>query len=105
MVPGVEDRISGLETKALLPAELRARARVYEFILGEDMSKSSSDVVSDIRTQSLWFSLESSSVGPQAAGNIKVVGLPGYRVGKGKMASARAQARSGMRAASLSSLS
>lgn len=52
MVPGVEDRISGLETKALLPAELRARARVCEFILGEDMSKSSSDLVSDIRTQS-----------------------------------------------------
>lgn len=52
MVPGVEDRISGLETKALLPAELRARARVREFILWEGMSKSSSDLVSDIRTQS-----------------------------------------------------
>lgn len=51
MVPGVEDGISGLETQALLPAELRAQAQVCGFILGEDISESSSDLVSGIRTK------------------------------------------------------
>lgn len=30
MVPGMENGISGLETKSLLPAELRAQAQVCE---------------------------------------------------------------------------
>ena len=63
MVAGVEDRISGLETKALLPAELRTQAQICEFILGKDMTESSSDLVSNIRTQNHWFSLESGSAG------------------------------------------
>lgn len=75
MVPGVEDGIFGLGTKALVPAELRAQAQVAECILGEDISKLSSDLVSDITTQSRWFSLESGSTGLQ--GGIKAAGLPG----------------------------
>lgn len=84
MVAGVEDQVSGLETVVLLPAQLRAQARAYEFILGEDVSASSSDLVPDIRAWSHCFSLDSGSAGalPHPTGariavGIQVAGLPG----------------------------